>query len=103
MLRLSEDIESEFVALLLSTPSSRRYLGGESVGSTMTNLKQGILLKMPVALPPKREQRRIVAKVDQLMTLCDDLEAKLQQSQTDAANLLAAIVHELVGLNEMEE
>jgi len=29
------------------------------------------------------------------MTLCDDLEANLQQSQTDADNLLTAIVHEL--------
>ena len=42
------------------------------------------------------EQKRIVAKVDQLMTLSADLEAKLQQSQTDADNLLTAIVHELI-------
>lgn len=33
---------------------------------------------------------------EQLMTLCDDLGAKLQQNQRDADNLLAAIVHELV-------
>ena len=30
------------------------------------------------------------------MTLCDDLEAKLQQAQTDADDLLTAIVHELI-------
>jgi type I restriction enzyme S subunit len=50
-------------------------------------------------LAPLAEQKRIVAKVDQLMALCDDLEAKLQQTQTDADNLLAAIVHELVNGN----
>jgi type I restriction enzyme, S subunit len=50
-----------------------------------------------VPIPPLLEQERIVAKADQLMTLCDGLEAKLQQSQTDADNLLTAIVHELVG------
>ena len=37
-----------------------------------------------------------MAKISQLITLCDDLEAKLHQTQTDAGNLLTAIVHELV-------
>ncbi|HJH30164.1 MAG TPA: hypothetical protein C5S51_10855 [Methanosarcinaceae archaeon] len=31
----------------------------------------------PFPLPPFEEQRRIVAKVDQLMALCDELETKL--------------------------
>jgi len=34
--------------------------------------------------------------VDDLMVLCDDLEAKLQQSQANADNLLTAIVHKLI-------
>ena len=65
----------------------------------MTQLKTCV-----VPIPPDGEQQRIIAKVDQLMTLCDDLEAKLQQSQTDADNLLAAIVHELTqtGVNSQE-
>ena len=47
-------------------------------------------------LPPLAEQKRIVGKVNRLMTLCDNLEAKLVQAQQDADNLLAAIVQELV-------
>jgi len=42
------------------------------------------------------ERRRIVAKVDQLMILCDDLESKLKQSQTDGEKLMTAAVHQLV-------
>ena len=44
-----------------------------------------------------REQRRIVAKVDQLMAFCDGLESKLNQSHTDGAKLMEAVVAELVG------
>ncbi|MCF8004295.1 MAG: hypothetical protein K9L32_08825 [Chromatiaceae bacterium] len=44
---------------------------------------------------PIAEQRRIVAKVDQLMVLVDQLEAQLTASRTTAANLLSALVAEL--------
>lgn len=50
---------------------------------------------IPIPLPPLTEQRRIVAKVDQLMALVDELEAQLAAAQPTAANLLDAIVSEL--------
>ena len=40
---------------------------------------------------------RIVAKADQLMTLCDDLETKLTQSQTQSEKLMEAVVAGMVG------
>ena len=43
-------------------------------------------------LPPLAEQHRIVAKVDELMALCDQLEAQLTQSQTDSRRLLEAVL-----------
>ena len=49
-----------------------------------------------VPLPPLQEQYRIVAKVDQLMPLCDELEAGLVQAQTDGGKLMEAVVHKLV-------
>ncbi|XZE18831.1 restriction endonuclease subunit S [Pirellulaceae bacterium SH449] len=50
-----------------------------------------------VPLPPLAEQRRIVAKVEQLMALVDELEQQLAASRATAANLLAALVAELTG------
>jgi RecB family endonuclease NucS len=47
------------------------------------------------ALPPLAEQRRIVAKVDQLMTLVDELETQLAASRATGAKLVDAIVSEL--------
>ena len=43
-------------------------------------------------LPPLAEQHRIVAKVDELMTLCDQLKARLSDAQTTQLHLADAVV-----------
>ncbi len=40
----------------------------------------------------RRDQRRIVARVDQLMSLCNELEAGLLRSQADGEKLMEAVV-----------
>lgn len=44
-------------------------------GTTVQSLKYAEFEQQPFPLPPLSEQRRIVAKVDELMGLCDRLEA----------------------------
>jgi type I restriction enzyme, S subunit len=51
---------------------------------------------IPVPVPPLAEQRRIVARVEQLMLLVDELESKLSNADKAATALLEAIIHELV-------
>ena len=62
----------------------------------MNNLNQRVLNNLLVPLPPLNEQKRIVAKVDQLMALCDDLETKLQKSQKRNDRLMEAAVAEML-------
>ena len=50
-------------------------------------------------VPPLAEQRRIVAKVDQLMALVDQLETQLETSRATAAKLMDALVAELTALH----
>ena len=52
---------------------------------------------LPFALPPLTAQRKIVAKVDHLMAMVDQLEIQLTTARATAANLLDAIVAELTG------
>ena len=75
---------------VLTCRETKDYLSGFSVGSTMNNLNQRVLNNLLVPLPPLNEQKRIVAKVDQLMALCDDLESKLQKSQKRNDRLMEA-------------
>lgn len=92
VVRFSNDCVRDFVLILLKSRLVRSYLLETSVGATMTNLNHGILKRMPVLVPPLAEQRRIVAKVDELMALCDRLEAQ----QADAEAVHAALVKTLL-------
>ena len=74
ILRLPTDCYAEYLVLLIGSPLTREYLSGSSVGATMRNLNQSILFGMSIGVPPLAEQNRIVAKVDELMALCDQLE-----------------------------
>ena len=90
VLRTPRSLFAPYLAMLIGAPMSRTYLGGASVGTTMQNLNQSILASMPVGVPPLAEQKRIVAKVDELMALCDRLEEQQQELETRHAALVRA-------------
>jgi type I restriction enzyme S subunit len=95
-LKFHIELDRQYILLLFKTDIVRNYLGGESVGTTMTNLNHGILNKLPILLPPTAEQHRIIAKVDELMALCDDLRNRLNRAQTTQIQLADAIVEQAV-------
>ncbi|MBD8789874.1 restriction endonuclease subunit S [Pseudomonas syringae] len=64
-----------------------------STGMTATGIKASRLKEIPVPIPPLAEQHRIVAKVDELMALCDRLEAQ----QADAESAHIQLVQALLG------
>jgi type I restriction enzyme S subunit len=67
----------------------------KQVDMARANLSMGNISQFVIPLPPLAEQKRIVAKVDTLMTLCDQLESKLKQSQSESESLTASIVNHL--------
>jgi type I restriction enzyme S subunit len=55
-------------------------------------LNVGFIEQTPISLPPFAEQRRIVAKVDELMVLCDRLKASLATGDDTRRRLLDALL-----------
>jgi type I restriction enzyme S subunit len=49
-----------------------------------------------IPLPPTAEQHRIVAKVDQLMALCDQLKTRLRQARDLNQQLATTLVERAV-------
>ena len=60
----------------------------------MKNVSRKVILDLPFPLPPLAEQRRIVAKVDELMAVCDQLEASLAGGEETQEQLVGALLHE---------
>jgi type I restriction enzyme S subunit len=58
-------------------------------GTAQPKMNQAKMNSIPVALPPFAEQRRIVTKVDELMALCDRLEAARQTREATRDRLTA--------------
>lgn len=83
--RFSDDIESKFAAICMNSNSIRDYLRRSASGTSgsMPKINQTTLLNAALPVPPLDEQRRIVAKLNELMALCDALKARL----ADAAEI----------------
>lgn len=70
-------------------------LRGQAAGGAQPNLSGGMIRLTRVPIPPLAEQRRIVSKVKELMSMVDELEKLELQTRHQGAALLDAIVHRL--------
>lgn len=87
-------VDPEFLVLQLLAEPFQVILDKTATGLTAKGIKAAKLKRLPVAVPPLAEQRRIVAKVDELMGLCDQLQAQLIATQTVSRRLLEATLSE---------
>ena len=64
-------------------------------GVSMLHMTKDKMEKLVVPVPPLAEQDRIVAKVDELMALCDRLEAQQTDAESAHAQLVKALLDSL--------
>jgi type I restriction enzyme S subunit len=89
-------VNKDFILWLLQSAFMQNGFIGDTRTLAQPTLNIGLIRTAPTPLPPLEEQNRIVAKVDELLTLCDTLKAQIQQAQTTQVNLADAIVEQAV-------
>jgi type I restriction enzyme S subunit len=84
----------KFVALCLNAGATASYLEKAKSGmaASQMNITQEKLRAAPIPICSTAEQHRIVAKVDELMALCDRLKADLAESRARQARLSATLI-----------
>jgi type I restriction enzyme S subunit len=87
---------NKYIFHFLVSPFGKQQLFRFDNGSAQPNLSAGNVLLYAFPLPPLAEQHRIVAKVDELMALCDSLKARIKDAQAIQLHLADAIVEQAV-------
>lgn len=72
-------------------------------GVSMVHMTKEKMEKLVVPVPPLAEQHRIVAKVDELMALCDRLEAQQADAESAHAQLVQALLDSLTQASDAED
>ena len=98
-LHIHAECDKQFLCIVNNhARHARSYYAEEASGTSlsMQNVSRAVIYGLLIPLPPAKEQHRIVAKVDQLMTLCDKLEAQLTTTQANSRRLLQSVLHQIL-------
>jgi type I restriction enzyme, S subunit len=86
---------SPFVLRYLNSRDGMEVMKALAVTSSgLYNLSVGKIREIGIPLPPLLEQRRITAKLDEIMAMCDQLENQIAAGTTASSRLLDALLHE---------
>ena len=88
------ELASWLLLCLMAPAGGREELVERAYGSGKPGLNLDNIRSLSIPVPPLAEQHRIVAKVDELMTLCDQLEASLSTGEDHRRRLLEALLQQ---------
>ena len=88
---------AEYINIVLNSPFFRTTQIEPEITQQcgQANFNGTKLANSLIPMPPLSEQKRIVTKVDELMTICDKLETGLLQSQNVCNHMMEAVVAEI--------
>ena len=93
MVRPMPEMKGRYLAEMFRSPFAQEQFNEPQRG-IKNSFRLTDVTQFAVPLPPIAEQHRIVAKVDELMALCDRLEASLAIGDDTRCRLLDAMLHE---------
>ncbi|ABE54523.1 restriction modification system DNA specificity domain [Shewanella denitrificans OS217] len=96
LIKLINSVMNKYIHLWLTGAFGGRGLLLECSYGAKPGLNLQNINELIIPIPPLEEQHRIVAKVEELMALCDKLKARLSDAQTTQLHLTDAIVEQAV-------
>jgi type I restriction enzyme, S subunit len=91
LLRFMPSCRNRYFPELMKSPLAKSQFDAPQRG-IKNSFRLGDVGEMIVPLPPLAEQHRIVAKIDQLMALCGELEFQINATTSKQAALLNALM-----------
>ena len=95
IIRVAVDGTQSYLHQLILSPYFQSFILSEQTGAGRGGLPKNRMDRIPVALPPVAEQHRIVGKVEELMALCDRLEAAQTERKNRRHELTTTSLHYL--------
>ena len=90
-IRPSDEIYKNF--LLYMYKNFEQYLYDNATGSTFLQVTGKVLCQMPIPLPPKETQQKIVDIIESLFAKLDIAQEKVEQVLAESENRRSAILH----------
>lgn len=88
----------EYLATSIRSPYVQNQIWANVKQSAQPCLYINKIQSLMIPLPPLEEQKRIVAKVYQLMALCDEIEMRIRKSQEDGEKITNAVLSNLTAM-----
>ena len=98
-----EGVSAAYLLVALRSDPVQFYFRDATRTLAQPTLNVGLIEMLPIPIPPLAEQRRIVAKVDELMALCDRLEAALTTGDGARRRLLDSLLAEALAPAEASD
>lgn len=87
-------ISNHYIHRVIQSPFFQKLIFNSITGAGREGLPKYNLEQFLTPIPPFAEQKRIVDKIQQLLTLCDELEQTIKQNQNYAQQLLQVALKE---------
>lgn len=91
----SGELSARYIFHAMSSTFFQTSAWSRSGRTTIAILNKGNWEQLLLPLPPLAEQHRIVAKVDQLIAICDEIEAKRAERETTRDRFMSAMLSRL--------
>ncbi|PYE38459.1 restriction endonuclease subunit S [Psychrobacter fozii] len=103
IIRLIDPNITPFIYLCIRSPLLQKIVWERQVGMAIEGLSKKVLELFEIPIPPLAEQKRVVAKVDELMMLCDQLEQQTESSIDAHATLVEVLLATLTDSADADE